>query len=77
MTADAVRPWLDDILDAIDWIERITAGRSLAEYRANRPMRDAYRRVDHAMVWEVVELDLPPLPQAVERMLADLDGGRQ
>lgn len=113
MAADRIRPWLDDILDAIDWIERMTAGRSFADYGADRPLRDAvernieriseasrhlpdqlkgrhptlpwrqiaqtgnilrhaYRRVDHAMVWEIVELDLPPLRTAVERMLAEL-----
>jgi uncharacterized protein with HEPN domain len=117
MAADEARPWLDDILDAIDWIERITAGKSFADYRADRPLRDAvernieriseasrrlpdelkgrhpqlpwrqiaqvgnilrhgYRRVDHAMVWEIVELDLPPLRIAVERMLAELGDDR-
>jgi uncharacterized protein with HEPN domain len=89
----------------------------LADYRADRPMRDAvernieriseasrhlpdalkarhptlpwrqiaqtgnilrhtYRRVDHAMVWEIVELDLPPLRKAIHEMLDDSNGGR-
>jgi uncharacterized protein with HEPN domain len=113
MPGERARPWLDDMLDAIDWVERITAGKSFADYRADRPMRDAvernierlseasrhlpgeltaahpelpwrqiaqvgnilrhgYRRVDHAMVWEIVELDLPSLRTALERMLAEL-----
>jgi uncharacterized protein with HEPN domain len=41
MPSERARPWLDDMLDAIDWVERITAGKSLADYRADRPMRDA------------------------------------
>jgi uncharacterized protein with HEPN domain len=41
---DRVRPWIDDMLYAIDWIERITAGKSLHDYRADRPMRDAVER---------------------------------
>ena len=113
MAADSPRPWLDDILDAIQWIARMTEGRSLADYREDRPLRDAvernierlseasrhipnelkdrhptlpwrqiaqvgnilrhgYRKVDHAMVWEIVELDLAPLRVAVESMLAQL-----
>jgi uncharacterized protein with HEPN domain len=39
-------------------------------------LRHGYRRVDHAMVWEIVELDLPPLRIAVERMLAELGDDR-
>ena len=29
MTLERVLPWLDDMLDAIDWIGRLMAGRSL------------------------------------------------
>ena len=117
MAADRARPWLDDMLDAIVWIDRITAGKSLADYRADRPLRDAvernieriseasrhlpkelkarhptlpwrqiaqvgnilrhaYRRVDHAMVWEIVELDLPPLRTAIQHILDELNTGR-
>ena len=117
MAADHVRPWLDDMLDAIDWIERITTGKSFADYRADRPIRDAvernieripeasrhvpdelkrrnptlpwrqiaqignilrhvYRCVDHAMVWEIVDLDLTPLRTTVERMLAEPENGQ-
>lgn len=118
MTLERVLPWLDDMLDAIDWIGRLTAGRSLADYRADRPLRDAvernlerlseasrhlppeltaahpelpwrqiaqignilrhaYRRVDHAMVWEIVELDLPALRTALERMRAEVKDSRE
>lgn len=117
MTPERALPWLDDMLDAIDWIGRLTAGKSIADYRADRPMRDAvernierlseasrhlppeltaahpelpwrqiaqvgnilrhaYRRVDHAIVWEIVELDLPALRTALERMRAGLGPGR-
>ncbi|MFO1048384.1 MAG: HepT-like ribonuclease domain-containing protein [Geminicoccaceae bacterium] len=117
MAPERAVPWLDDMLDAIDWIGRLTAGRALADYRADRPMRDAvernierlseasrhlppeltgahpelpwrqiaqvgnilrhaYRRVDHAMVWEIVELDLPALRTALERMRAGLEQDR-
>lgn len=44
MADDRVRPWIDDMLDSIDWIERITAGKSLHDYMADRPMRDAVER---------------------------------
>ena len=113
MAPEDPRPWLDDILDAIQWILRMTEGKSLADYRKDRPLRDAvernierlseasrhipselkdrhptlpwrqiaqvgnilrhsYRKVDHAMVWEIVELDLAPLRVAVESMLVQL-----
>lgn len=36
--------WVDDILDCIGWIERLTAGRSVADYRSDRVMRDVVER---------------------------------
>jgi uncharacterized protein with HEPN domain len=104
------RPWLDDIIDGIVWIERLTAGKSLDDYRRNRPVQDAverdieriseasrrlpaelkaahpemdwrqqiahvgnilrhaYRQVDHTLIWQIVELDLPALKIVAERM---------
>ena len=44
MTLERALPWLDDMLDAIDWIGRLTTGRTIADYRADRPMRDAVER---------------------------------
>lgn len=35
---------LDDIIDAIAWIERLTRGKSEADYRCDRPLRDAVER---------------------------------
>lgn len=113
--ADDPRPWLDDMLDGIVWIERMTVGKSLVDFRADRPLRDAvernleriseasrhlpeaikdahpqipwrqvaqvgnilrhaYRRVDPALVWEIVELDLPALRSALEATLRELSG---
>jgi uncharacterized protein with HEPN domain len=111
--AEDPRPWLDDILDGIAWIEKMTTGRGLGEFRGDRPLRDAvernieriseasrhlpdalkeahpqmpwreiaqvgnilrhaYRRVDPAMIWEIVELDLPALRTVVEAELQQL-----
>ncbi len=42
--AKAVRPWLEDMLDGIAWIERMTAGKSFAEFATDRPLRDAVER---------------------------------
>jgi uncharacterized protein with HEPN domain len=36
-------------------------------------LRHGYDSVDHAVIWGVVESDLPPLKVAVEAMLQDLD----
>lgn len=33
----------------------------------------AYFQVDLAIVWEIVDVDLPPLKQQVEEMLGTLD----
>lgn len=38
------RTRLEHILDAIAWIERITAGRGREDYLADRPLRDAVER---------------------------------
>jgi uncharacterized protein with HEPN domain len=35
-------------------------------------LRHAYRDVDHAVIWEIVELDLPALRTVVEKMRRDL-----
>ena len=40
MAPERARPWLDDMLDAIDWIERLTGGKTVADYRADRPLRE-------------------------------------
>jgi len=115
--ADDPRPWLDDMLDGIAWIERMTTGKSLADFRGDRPLRDAvernleriseasrhlpdavkdthpqipwrevaqignilrhaYRRVEPALIWEIVELDLPALRSVVEATLRELNHGR-
>ena len=42
--ADDPRPWLDDILDSVTWIERMTAGKSFTDFRIDRPLRDAVER---------------------------------
>jgi uncharacterized protein with HEPN domain len=42
--ADDPRPWLDDILDGITWIERMTAGKTFTDFRTDRPLRDAVER---------------------------------
>jgi uncharacterized protein with HEPN domain len=43
MAKDA-SPWIEDMLDGIVWIERLTEGKSFADFKADRPMRDAVER---------------------------------
>jgi uncharacterized protein with HEPN domain len=42
--ARAKRPWLEDMLDGIGWIERMTDGKSFADFKDDRPLRDAVER---------------------------------
>lgn len=37
-------------------------------------LRHGYDSLDHAVIWSVVENDLPPLKAAVEAMLKEIDG---
>jgi uncharacterized protein with HEPN domain len=37
-------------------------------------LRHGYDSLDHALIWGVVESDLPPLKAAVQAMLQEIDG---
>jgi uncharacterized protein with HEPN domain len=39
-------------------------------------LRHGYDSLDHAVIWGVVENDLPPLKAAIEAMLQEIDGTR-
>ena len=106
---------LEHMLDAIEWTERLTAGKTIVDYRRERPTRDAVERnleriseasrhlpdtlkathpliawsdlaklgnrlrhgydtIDDALIWNMVEHELPALRHAVEQMLTTVKG---
>ena len=64
---------LNDILENIDWIFQYTKGLRLPDFVQDRLARDA---VDPEIIWNIIENDLLPLADAVERAVNKLERKR-